>query len=73
MAETKSRIDPEVLDELLREVDNEHDLTGVLRQLSKQLVERALGVMLREVSEDKGLLRLERSCVTHHQPGESGS
>lgn len=42
MAETKARIDPEVLDELLRGVDNERDLTGVLRQLSKQLIERAL-------------------------------
>lgn len=35
MAETKARIDPEVLNELLRGVDNERDLTGVLRQLSK--------------------------------------
>ena len=31
MAETKSQIDPEVLDDLLRGVDNERDLTGVLR------------------------------------------
>lgn len=48
MAETKSRIDPEVLDELLRGVDNERDLTGVLRQLSKQLIERVLETELTE-------------------------
>lgn len=40
MAETKSCIDPEVLDELLQGVGNERDLTRVLRQLSKQLIER---------------------------------
>ena len=56
MAETKSRIDPEVLDGLLREVDNEGDLTGVLRQLSKQLIERALGA---ELTDHLG-----------HEPGE---
>ena len=48
MAETKSRIDPEVLDDLLRGVDNERDLTGVLRQLSKQLIERVLETELTE-------------------------
>ncbi len=48
MAETKSRIDPEVLDDLLRGVDDERDLTGVLRQLSKQLIERVLEAELTE-------------------------
>lgn len=48
MAETKSRINPEVLDDLLRGVDNERDLTGVLRQLSKQLIERVLEAELTE-------------------------
>lgn len=48
MAETKSRIDPKVLDELLRGVGDEHDLTGVLRQLSKQLIERVLETELTE-------------------------
>lgn len=56
MAETKPQIDPEVLDELLRGVDNERDLTGVLRQLSKQLIERALEA---ELTEHLG-----------HEPGE---
>lgn len=56
MAETKSRIDPEVLDDLLRGVDNERDLTGVLRQLSKQLIERVLEA---ELTEHLG-----------HEPGE---
>lgn len=55
MAKTESRIDPEVLDELLRGVDNERDLTGVLRQLSKQLIERALEAELTEhLGHDKG-------------------
>ncbi len=56
MAETKARIDPEVLDELLRGVGDERDLTGVLRQLSKQLIERALEA---ELTEHLG-----------HEPGE---
>ena len=55
MAEPKSRIDPEVLDDLLRGVNDEHDLTGVLRQLSKQLIERALEAELTEhLGHDKG-------------------
>ena len=56
MAKTESRIDPEVLDELLRVGDDERDLTGVLRQLSKQLIERALEA---ELTEHLG-----------HEPGE---
>ena len=56
MVETKSRIDPEVLDELLRGVGDERDLTGVLRELSKQLIERALEA---ELTEHLG-----------HEPGE---
>ncbi len=56
MAKTESRIDPEVLDDLLRGVDNEGDLTGVLRQLSKQLIERVLEA---ELTEHLG-----------HEPGE---
>ena len=56
MAETKPRIDPEVFDDLLRGVDNERDLTGVLRQLSKQLIERVLEA---ELTEHLG-----------HEPGE---
>ncbi len=55
MAETKSRIDREVLDELLRGVGDEHDLTEVLRQLSKQLIERVLEAELTEhLGHDKG-------------------
>lgn len=37
MAETKSRIEREVLDELLRGVGDEYDLTGVLRQHLPQI------------------------------------
>jgi putative transposase len=55
MAEMKSRIDREVLDDLLRGVGDEHDLTGVLRQLSKQLIERVLEAELTEhLGHDKG-------------------
>ncbi len=36
------RIDPEVLDDLLKSVEASSDLQGVLRQLSKQLIEWAL-------------------------------
>jgi len=48
MAEAKARIEPGVLDELLRGVGDERDLTRVLRQLSKQLIERALEAELTE-------------------------
>ncbi len=56
MAKTESRIDAKILDDLLRGVDSERDLTGVLRQLSKQLIERVLET---ELTEHLG-----------HEPGE---
>jgi putative transposase len=55
MVKTASKIDPEVLDELLKDVSSEQDLSGVLRQLSKQLIERALDAEMTEhLGHDKG-------------------
>ena len=42
------RIQSEVLDELLQDVETSDDLQGVLRQLSKQLIERALEAEITE-------------------------
>ncbi len=55
MSKTASEINPEVLDELLKGVKDEQDLHGVLRQLSKQLIERALEAeMTDHLGHDKG-------------------
>jgi putative transposase len=47
MAEAR-KLDPEVLDELLKGVNSEQDLNSVFRQLSKQLIERALEAEMTE-------------------------
>lgn len=45
MAKTAGELDPEVLDELLRNLKTEQDLNSGPKRLSKQLIERALEAM----------------------------
>ena len=52
---TDTRIDSEVLDELLKDVTTRDDLQGVLRQLGKRFIERALQAEITEhLGHDKG-------------------
>ena len=56
MAEpTKPKIDPKVLDELVKGVETEDDLNAVMRQLSKGLMERVLEAeMTKHLGHDSG-------------------
>ena len=55
MTETAGKLAPEMLDELLKGVKTEQDLSGVLKQLSKQLIEHALEAEMTEhLGHDKG-------------------
>lgn len=55
MAKTTNRLDPEVLDELVKDIASEEDLHRVLKRLSKGLIERVLEVEMTEhLGHDKG-------------------
>jgi putative transposase len=55
MTKTLNKLDPEALDELVKDIASEEDLHRVLKRLSKGLIERVLGTEMTEhLGHDKG-------------------